>query len=551
MAESATAQAAWLWLCTARKVTSGSISFTVALVSVDDTMGMESNTAASWRSSTPFITFVLCYAIFVDQFIFAIIVPVAPFTLEQRNHVPAESVQQWIAVLLGIYGAAQFICSPICGWIADNTPNRKLPFRIGLIAIISSTVMLWLAPSIQVAVLARVIQGAADAIVWVTSLAIMADTVGQEHVGEYMGYIAIGVNAGSVIGPLLGGVVFAKLGYNAVFIMAMITLAGDVALRFLMLEKPVSQPGTNISSLEMAEVRFATDEDNDAYEHDGKSMLEVNVTVSVHSSCSSLPRLLQPPRSKGRPETPSIYGDSIAYSCTSSYLDLTESTPAGPPMSTTISARKTRQLPAVLTLLLSPRFFVALWGVFVQSVVGVSFKTALPLYLEELFGWGAIQAGLAFLPLAIPSLLGPLFGWTADRYGPRWVATIAFAAMCPLVILLRVVSDNIVHDKVVLFVLLGLIGICPEAAFTPLTADITAVATEFDEARGRRKGASYAQASGLFSAAFALGNTVGPLATSGLMDIGGWGTMNLVMGLVTGTTAIPVMLLCGGWLWKK
>ncbi|KAK6428406.1 hypothetical protein LTR95_015447 [Oleoguttula sp. CCFEE 5521] len=381
----------------------------------------------------------------------------------------------------------------------------------------------------------------------------MADTVGQEHVGEYMGYIAIGVNAGSVIGPLLGGVVFAKLGYNAVFIMAMITLAGDVVLRFLMLEKPVSQPGINTSTLEMAEVRLAHNEENDAFEHDAKSMLKVNVTISVHSSCSSLPELLQPPppRPTGRSETPSIYGDSIAYSCTSSYLDLTESMPAGPPMSTTISARKTRQLPAVLSLLLSPRFFVALWGVFVQSVVGVSFKTALPLYLGDLFGWGAIQAGLAFLPLAIPSLLGPLFGWMADRYGPRWVATIAFAAMCPLVILLRIVSQNTVHDKVVLFVLLGLIGICPEAAFTPITADITAVATEFDAAKGRRKGASYAQASGLFSAAFALGNTVGPLATSGLMEVGGWGTMNLVMGVVTGASAIPIVLLCGGWLWKK
>ncbi|OQO10838.1 hypothetical protein B0A48_04139 [Cryoendolithus antarcticus] len=514
---------------------------------------MASTTAASWRSSTPFITFVLCWAIFVDQFIFAIIVPVAPFTLEQRNHVPADSVQQWIAVLLCTYGAAQFIFSPIFGWIADNTPDRKLPFRIGLVAIIASTILLWLAPSIKVAVFARVVQGAADAIVWVTSLAIIADTVGQEHVGEYMGYIALAGNAGSVIGPLLGGVVFAKLGYHAVFIMALITLAGDVVLRFLMLEKRSSRSAVDESIVEMAYVRATSDTENDAIEQGGKSMLKVNVTVSAHSSCSSLPALFKPlpPRPDGQYEALSIYGDNMAYSCTSPYLELTEPTPKPLCISTSTPSRKPRQLPAVLSLLFSPRFFVALWGIFVQAAVGASFRTSLPLYLSELFSWGAIQAGLAFLPLAIPSLLGPLFGWTADRYGPRWVATIAFAAMGPLVILLRIVSQNTVHDKVVLFVLLGLIGICPEAAYTPLSADIAAVATELDDVRGRRKGASYAQASGLFNAASALGNTVGPLATSGLMDVGGWGTINLVMGVVTGVTAIPVMLLCGGRLWKR
>ena len=38
-----------------------------------------------WRSSTFFITAVICYAVFVDQVFFAFILPVLPYSLPERN----------------------------------------------------------------------------------------------------------------------------------------------------------------------------------------------------------------------------------------------------------------------------------------------------------------------------------------------------------------------------------------------------------------------------------------------------------------------------------
>lgn len=63
----------------------------------------------AFRSSKVFITFVLAYAVFVDQFVFTSIVPVAPFALEKKNHIPHQDVQKWIAVLLSVYGASMFV----------------------------------------------------------------------------------------------------------------------------------------------------------------------------------------------------------------------------------------------------------------------------------------------------------------------------------------------------------------------------------------------------------------------------------------------------------
>jgi hypothetical protein len=73
-----------------------------------------SNMSTSWhsfRSHKAFITFVLAYAAFVDQFIFTSITPVAPYALTKHSKIDEKDLQHWIAVLLAVYGAAMFVVS--------------------------------------------------------------------------------------------------------------------------------------------------------------------------------------------------------------------------------------------------------------------------------------------------------------------------------------------------------------------------------------------------------------------------------------------------------
>lgn len=65
----------------------------------------------SFRSSPTFITAVISYAVFTEQFIYAVIVPVAPFAVQERLHMPEDRVQYWIAVSLAVYGIASLIAS--------------------------------------------------------------------------------------------------------------------------------------------------------------------------------------------------------------------------------------------------------------------------------------------------------------------------------------------------------------------------------------------------------------------------------------------------------
>jgi predicted MFS family arabinose efflux permease len=57
--------------------------------------------------------------------------------------------------------------------------------------------MIWLAPNIALQVVGRILQGFAAAIVWITGLAMIADTVGQEDVGQYLSYLGVAMMVGT------------------------------------------------------------------------------------------------------------------------------------------------------------------------------------------------------------------------------------------------------------------------------------------------------------------------------------------------------------------
>lgn len=138
-----------------------------------------------------------------------------PFSLSERIGIAEDKVQHWISVLLAVYGAGLLAGSPVCGWFADHTKGRMLPFMVGLVVLIGSTAMLCVGNSIAILVVGRLLQGMSGAVVWVVGLALLVDTVGRERVGESMGVVSVALSLGMFLGPLLGGIVYDKGGYYA------------------------------------------------------------------------------------------------------------------------------------------------------------------------------------------------------------------------------------------------------------------------------------------------------------------------------------------------
>lgn len=71
--------------------------------------------------------------------------------------------------------------------------------------------------------------------------ALIIDTVPHDQIGMAMGYINISTSMAMVLSPVLGGLVYERCGYTAVFAMAFGVIGLDLVLRVIMVEKHVAR----------------------------------------------------------------------------------------------------------------------------------------------------------------------------------------------------------------------------------------------------------------------------------------------------------------------
>ena len=351
--------------------------------------------------------------------------------------------------------------------------------------------MLCVGSSIGVLVTGRLLQGLSAAIVWTVGLALLVDTVGQTDIGQTMGSVFLAMSLAFLVAPLLGGIVYARAGYYAVFYIAFGVIVLDISLRLLLIEKKVAR----------------------------KWLVEP-----------------APPPTAAEPSPLST--------------DLAP-TLRGPLPSTDTTTPRFR-LPPILTLLSSRRLLSALVACLVQATLTTAFDSVLPLYAASTFHWTSTGAGLLFLPLITPSFGAPLIGFLADRHGPRYIAFAGFLFAAPPLVLLRLVTANTLPQKVLLCALLALVGAGLAAAMVPLMAEVTYVVEARERKApgcfGER--GAYAQAYALFNVFFAAGTLIGPIWGGFVVGGAGWGVMSLTLGLLALVTSVPVVVYTGG-VWTR
>lgn len=144
-----------------------------------------------WRSNTFFVVSTVAVALFTDLFLYALIVPVLPFMLQDRVGLPKELVQSHVSGLLAVYAGASVLFSPLSGILADKVQTRQAPFLLGLTALLAATVLLYLGRTVPVLVLARILQGVSAGTVWTIGLALCLETVGPENLGKTIGSVRV------------------------------------------------------------------------------------------------------------------------------------------------------------------------------------------------------------------------------------------------------------------------------------------------------------------------------------------------------------------------
>ena len=438
-----------------------------------------------WRSSTLFIVSTVGIGLFTDLFLYGIVVPILPYMLTDRVHVPSDQLQTYTSALLAVYAGSSVLFSPVAGVIADRLSNsRQLPFLMGLFALLVATLMLFLGKSIPVLVIARMLQGISGAVVWTIGLALVIDTVGPGKLGTTVGSIFGFISIGELAAPVLGGVLYSKTGFAGVFGLSGGVLAVDFIMRLFLIEKKVA-------------ARYHT-----ASNVDNRDQSNHNEADGAEEPDEEDPLLKKDEAEGYRISKP--------------------------------QSRLIRALP-ILYCLQDPRLLVALLLAINQAFLLATFDATVPTIAMDFYGFASLEAGVLFIALALPYVIGgPLGGLLVDKKGPKPAAVLGFGYLVPALILLRLARPGGKQQIIIYCALLALNGVGLAIIGSPSIVEASYVVQKYDEANPGFFGANgpYAQLYGLNSMSFCLGLTVGPVVSGGLKDTIGYGNMNLVVCLL-------------------
>ena len=121
----------------------------------------------------------------------------------------------------------------LAGALSDYFGRRRM-FVIGLVGFGATSLLCGLAPNLEILVLARIVQGAAGAILVPGSLAILTNTFEGEEQGRAFGVWAAATGVAPIFGPLVGGLLVDNLSWRWVFLLNIpfTALAVYAALRY-------------------------------------------------------------------------------------------------------------------------------------------------------------------------------------------------------------------------------------------------------------------------------------------------------------------------------
>lgn len=439
-----------------------------------------------WRSNTFFILATVGIGLFTDLFLYGLIVPILPFILSSRLHTPESQIQTTTSLLLTVYAGASVLSSIPAGIIADKLPSRRLPFLLGLFALLLATILFSVGHSLAVLVIARILQGISAAVVWTIGLALVLDTVGSEKLGVTIGGIFSFISVGELVAPILGGVLYGKTGVAGVFGLGGAVLGIDFLMRLVVIEKKVA-------------AKYGESIDDDDGEPRGREGREGDEEANEESP---------------------LIGDGGQTDDDEKEWKITKPQP-----------KWIRTFP-ILYCLGDARLLTAQLVAFTQATLISVFDATIPTEAQSLFDVSSLKAGLLFTPLVLPYLLlGSLAGRGVDKYGTKPAATLGFLYLVPILILLRLPSAGGTPEIVKFCVLLAFCGLGLAFISAPSIVEASFVVGKYHKSNKGffGEGGPYAQLYAINSMVFSAGLTLGPLVAGSLRDKIGYGNMNAVV----------------------
>jgi EmrB/QacA subfamily drug resistance transporter len=178
------------------------------------TTAVQDEAVANRPGRTPSVRWALA-SLSLSMLLSALGTSIANVALPTLAQVFAASFQevQWV-VLAYLLAITTLIVS--VGRLGDLTGRRRL-LLAGIFLFTVASVLSGLAPTLGLLIAARAVQGLGAAIMMALTMAFVAEAVPKEKTGSAMGLLGTMSAVGTALGPSLGGVLIAGLGWRAIF----------------------------------------------------------------------------------------------------------------------------------------------------------------------------------------------------------------------------------------------------------------------------------------------------------------------------------------------
>ncbi len=325
------------------------------------------------------------------------------------------------------FGVANAISVPLTGWLTQRFGAVRL-FSISILLFVLTSWMCGLAPSLELLVVCRVLQGLVAGPMMPLSQTLLLASYSRAKAGTALALWGMTTLVAPVVGPLLGGWITENFSWPWIFYINVpigllaaaftwsIFRGRETPIRKL----PIDTVGLTLLVLWVGSLQLMLDK--------GKELGWFSSTLIVTLGIVAL----------------------VAFSV----FIVWELTDKHPVVDLSLFARRNFGFGSLAMAIA--------FGLFFANIV------LLPLWLQQWMGYSAIAAGMALAPVGVLAiLLTPLVGRNVARWDPRWMASIGFVIFA-LVLWLR---SQFTTDTDFLHIVIPTVlqGVAASFFFIPLT----------------------------------------------------------------------------------
>lgn len=282
--------------------------------------------------------------------------------------------------VLTSYLVANAIVLPITGWLANHFGRKRL-LMAAVIGFTAASFLCGLAPSLSLLIIFRIVQGACGGGLQPLSQAVMLEAFPPKDRGKAMAFWALGIVVAPMLGPVMGGWLTDNYSWRWVFYINIpVGVASIIMTRLFIFDPPY--------------IRRSSEK----IDYWGIGMLALGI--------GALQILLDKGQEEDWFASHWITGLTIV---------------SGAALAVFVFRELMVTHPVVNLRVFRFRTYSA--GVFLMTVVGFVLYGSLvllPIYVQTLLGYPAVQAGIAMAPRGLGSFIAlPIVGMIVGRFDPR------------------------------------------------------------------------------------------------------------------------------------